>query len=330
MDRLSIAAAMAAMHQQMRAAASCARPWIGTIRGRILAAFLAMSVITGTLGLYSAQGIDRAGVLVAKTYDHSLMSINYARAAAADFAAMQAAFARRWVAADADLRRQIDEKVEKLEKSLAEDLAIAAERSQSARAVQTVAHHRLIDGDELRTTWRAIDEHAATVEQQIDLLVNYVAGDGFTYRQTARATVARDTRLNILAGVLAVLLSGLVTWLLGRRIIGPVAAASAVAERIAGGNLEGSIPSGREDELGTLLKSMGVMRENIKAMMEREVAQRRSAQARLADAMENSGEGVLVIDAEGRIALVNARRRTSWASRSNNFSVPFSTSTPFR
>ena len=37
-----------------------------------------------------------------------------------------------------------------------------------------------------------------TVEQQIDLLVNYVAGDGFTYRQSARATVERDTRLNLL------------------------------------------------------------------------------------------------------------------------------------
>ena len=112
------------------------RPWIGTIRGRILVAFLAMSVITGTLGIYSAQGINRAGVLVAKTFDHSLMSINYARAAAADFASMQAAFARRWVASDPEVRRQIDEKVAQLEKSLAEDLAIAAERSQSPRAIQ--------------------------------------------------------------------------------------------------------------------------------------------------------------------------------------------------
>ena len=81
------------------------------------------------------------------------------------------------------------------------------------------------------------------------------------------------------------MLSGVVAWLLARRIIGPVAAASAVAERIARGNLEGEIPGGRGDELGTLLTSMGVMRDNIKTMMEREVLQRRSAQARLADAL---------------------------------------------
>ncbi len=60
----------------------------GTIRGRILFAFLAMSVITAALGGYAALGLKQAGLLVAKTFDESLMSINYARAAAADFAEM--------------------------------------------------------------------------------------------------------------------------------------------------------------------------------------------------------------------------------------------------
>ena len=48
-----------------------------------------------------------------------------------------------------------------------------------------------------------------------------------------------------------------------------------------------------------------MMRDNIKAMMEREVAQRRTAQSRLADALESSQEGVVVVDAEDRIALAN-------------------------
>ena len=69
-----------------------------TIRGRILVAFLIMSVITAALGAYATHGIKNAGVLVDKTFDESLMSINYARAAAADFAGMRAAFARQWIA----------------------------------------------------------------------------------------------------------------------------------------------------------------------------------------------------------------------------------------
>jgi hypothetical protein len=62
-----------------------------TIRGRILFAFLITSMITSVLGAYATMNIQRSGVLVEKTFDQSLMSINYARAAATDFAAMRAA-----------------------------------------------------------------------------------------------------------------------------------------------------------------------------------------------------------------------------------------------
>jgi diguanylate cyclase (GGDEF)-like protein/PAS domain S-box-containing protein len=322
MDRTTMAPTQATgpvSARRIHTRARFARAWRGTIRGWILVAFLAMSMITGALGVYTTFGITKAGVLVAKTFDQSLMSINYARAAAADFASMQAAIARRWITTDADIRHQLDQKVEALEQSLADDLAIAAERAQSVRAAnaaekaqQAVAawsdiHRQLLVGDESRTAWEAIDNYARTAEQQIDLLINYTAGDGFIYRQNARATVALDTQLNLLATALAVILSAIVAWLLGRRIIGPVSAASAVAERIAHGDLGGGVPRGGADELGALLTSMGVMRDNIKAMMEREVAQRRSAQTLLADALANSREGVLVIDAEGRIALANAQ-----------------------
>ena len=57
-----------------------------TIRGRILVAFLVMSMIAVALGSFATMGIRNAGALVDKTYDQSLMSINYARAAATDFA----------------------------------------------------------------------------------------------------------------------------------------------------------------------------------------------------------------------------------------------------
>jgi diguanylate cyclase (GGDEF)-like protein len=153
--------------------------------------------------------------------------------------------------------------------------------------------------------WDELDRYAAIVNQQIDLLINYTAGDAFLYRQRARAAVAADTRLNIGGTALAVILSALVAWLLARRVIGPVAAASAVAGRIADGQLDVEIPQGSADELGELLAAMRVMRENIKTMMQNEVAQRRSAQARLADALESSSEGIIVVDNQGHIALAN-------------------------
>src|SRR6202162_5076672 len=113
-----------------------AMSWLRTIRGGILVAFLIMSVITAALGSFAVRSISRAGVFVAKTFDESLMSINYARAASTDFEAMRAAFARRWIATDSDMRAALDDEFDKLGTSLSEDLAIAAQRSQSARATR--------------------------------------------------------------------------------------------------------------------------------------------------------------------------------------------------
>jgi diguanylate cyclase (GGDEF)-like protein/PAS domain S-box-containing protein len=317
MSRLRLLTAQ--LVHQWRRRAGWASSFGKTIRGRILVAFLIMSAITAALGGYAVWGIQDAGVLVRKTFDQSLMSINYARAAATDFAAMRAVFARRWIADDADMRASLDDQIASLAKTLKDDLAIAAQRSQSARAkgaavnVQRAADawkstsEHLLDKTKLDASWDELDRYAKKVDQQIDLLINYTAGDGFLYREAASATVARDLRLNITGTALALLLSGLVAWTLARRIIRPVASASNVAECIATGKLDVVIPTGATDELGALLMSMRSMRDNIKDMMEREVALRRSAQSRLADALECSQEGVVVVDAMDCIALANAQ-----------------------
>jgi diguanylate cyclase (GGDEF)-like protein len=290
-----------------------------TIRGRILIAFLVMSVITAALSVYATLGITDAGMLVDKTFDESLMSINYARAAAADFAAMRAAFARQWIAADPQMRAALDEQIEKLGTSLETDLQIAAARSQSVRALQaseTVRQavdawkqirEQLAGGATADANWDTLDRYAGKVDEQIGLLVSATIGDGLLYRRGARETVGRDVDLNIAGTVLALILSIIVAWALARRIVGPVAVASRVAERIAAGKLDVAVPRGSADELGDLLAAMGVMRDNIKAMMDGEVAQRRSAQARLADALECSQEGVIVVGANDIVVLANTQ-----------------------
>ncbi|MET3912894.1 diguanylate cyclase (GGDEF)-like protein [Bradyrhizobium sp. S3.3.6] len=290
----------------------------GSIRTGILIFCLAMSAIAAALGGYATLGIRHAGDLVAKTFDESLMSINYARAAGADFAGMRVASAQRLLTKDLAVQARLDAEIEELAKSLSEDVTIAAERSQSARAAQAAAKVQ-----EAANAWIAlrrgqfqeasghevngVDQYSSTVNQQIELLVNYTAGDGFLFRQRALAAIKRDIQLNVAGLTVALLLSGLFSWLLARRIIGPVAIASKAAQSIADGDLNTGIPEGSGDELGTLLTAMGRMRDNIRAMVEREVAQRRSAQARLSDALEHSREGVVLLDQSGQIALANSR-----------------------
>jgi diguanylate cyclase (GGDEF)-like protein len=290
-----------------------------TIRWRVFLAFVAISIITAGLGFSASVVIARAGQLVAMTYDRSLMSINFARAAAADFAAMDAAFARRLVSSDAVAREGLDKSIAALEKSLADDLSIAAERAESSRAAEAAAavsgavrawsEERRKLPVALGTTVGSerMEEHADRVRQQIDLLVNYTAANGFTHRQSAQAAVSRNFQLVVAATGIALLLSAAVAWILSQHITSAVAIASKVADDIANGRLERTIPDGPGDELGSLLRAMAVMRDNIRAMVEREISLRRTAQVRLAEAVEGSSEGIVVLSADGDIALANSQ-----------------------
>ena len=68
----------------------------------------------------------------------------------------------------------------------------------------------------------------------------------------------------------ALLLALLITAILARRIMHPLGAAVSAADRIAGGEFETPIPQAGKDETGILLKSMTVMQDNIRTMVERE------------------------------------------------------------
>jgi diguanylate cyclase (GGDEF)-like protein len=285
----------------------------GTIRSQILLAFLVMTAITGIIGLHASYRIEHGGALVTETYDGSLMAINYARAASADFALMQVAAARHAQALDERSRGELEARLAGLGRSLAEDLEIAAERSQSARAAQTAMRARaaVTAWDEARRqkadppAESVIDGYVRVADREMDLLINYTAGDGFSYRQHARAAVSDDWWLNLSGLAAAVVLSAAVAWMLARHIVRQVAVASDVASRIALGQLDGAMPEGGQDELGVLLNSLATMRENLRGMMQREVAQRRSAQGRLLDAMESSHEGIVVVNRDGRVVLAN-------------------------
>ena len=189
-------------------------------------------------------------------------------------------------------------------RSLAEDLEIAAQRSQSKRAAQAASNMqraainwnevrlRLIAGIEPDVNWATLDHYTAIVEQQIDLLVNYTAGDAFLYRQTASSTVSREMYLNSglhRARAADLLRRGVAAGAAhhragGRRL--------AVAGQIAGGKLNVEIPEGSADELGKLL-----------------AAHAADARQHQGDDAARGGSATLCADAAGRRAGKLARRR---------------------
>ncbi|GIX10247.1 EAL domain-containing protein [Elioraea sp.] len=279
------------------------------LRARILVGFLALGLIAGAIGYVGVRNVSLTYDIAARAYDNAVIATSYARAAQADFVALEAMLARDGRAPAASSAAP-DGRFPALAEQVEGDLAIVRERAQSAetRAALEAALA-------LFTRWRRAAERAddgapvaalsAEMREALDVVVNHIAGDAFRAERAARAQVGVIREAGAAATAIGLVLGALVAWLLGRRILGPVAAASAAARGIAAGRLDTPIPAAGSDELGTLLRAMATMRDSIRAMMEREVAARRSAQGRLVDAIEGSREGVMLVDGDGRIVIAN-------------------------
>ena len=285
-----------------------------SIGATIFGAFVAMGLLIAVLGGYGLFVLQRAGGFVVELYDRPLMAINFDRAASLDFAEMDKEMVRRASAAEPD-RVAIDAKIEHLSRTFGEDLAVAAARSLYAdeTAVIEQIHELVARWNELRLDPARtpgvddLDRLAAEIMGRFDLLAELATGHSFVQRRQVVSAIAFFKYSSLAALVLALLLAAGITFMLVRRIIRPLRGAAAIADRIAAGELQAPIPEGGRDETGLLLRSMAVMQQNIRDRVEREQAQRRSAQNRLIEALESSHEAVVLVDADDRIVIANTQ-----------------------
>jgi signal transduction histidine kinase len=285
-----------------------------SIGATIFGAFVAMGLLIAVLGGYGFFVLQSAGGFVVELYDRPLMAINFGRAASLDFAEMDKEMVRRASALEME-RAAIDAKVEHLSRTFGEDLAVAAARSlyDDEKAVIEQIHELVARWNEMRldpgktTVDDDLDSLAGKVMGRFDLLAELATGHSFVQRRQVVSAIAFFKYSSLAALILALLLAAGITFMLVRRIIRPLRGAAAIADRIAAGELQAPIPEGGRDETGLLLRSMAVMQQNIRDMVEREQAQRRSAQNRLIEALESSHEAVVLVDAEDRIVIANTQ-----------------------
>jgi len=285
-------------------------PSIGT---KIFGAFLAMSVIIASLGAYGYYVLRASGEIVANTYDHPMMAINFARAASVDFLEMENE-ALRSESADPAERVKLTRAIDDLAATLSDDLEVADERSTAFDERSVIRKIRAsVKNWQVRrhaALERGEAPNLADLDQKIldhfDLLIEFNADHGFVGRREAVTHVASYEDAVVGVTVIALLLAGAITIFLARRIVSPLSSAALVADRIAAGEFETAIPQGGKDETGALLHSMRVMQESIAAQMAREKARAQSAEVRLMDAVENSGEGVVLADGDCDIAIANS------------------------
>jgi signal transduction histidine kinase/HAMP domain-containing protein len=283
-----------------------------TIGAKIFGAFAAMSAIIGLMGLAGYGVLSAAGDIAVTTFDGPLMAINYARAAHNDFIEMQLAELHYEHAVPA-ARREISAEIEELAVSFTEDLEVAAQRSLQADEHKVIAQiaplvqrwsRARARGD--MAELKALDQ---SIDDKFDLLIEFNTDHSFIGRRQTITNITRFKYGAIGVTIFALLLAGAITLLLRSRIVRPLRAAATVADRIAAGELQTEIPPGGGDETGALLKSMTVMQDSIRAAMSRETALRRSAENRLADALETSREGVMLVASDGTIVMANSTLR---------------------
>jgi signal transduction histidine kinase/HAMP domain-containing protein len=283
-----------------------------SIGAKIFAAFVAMSLLIAATGFGGYWVLSAAGNIAVVTFDGPLMAISYSRAAHADFIRMQVLeqrLERAAPAARAGLAAELDD----MASSFSGDLDVAASRATAPDERRLIA-----EIGPLVARWRAAlagGDHAAltrldgAIGEKFDLLIELITDHSFVARRQTVTNIGNFKYVSIAITIFALLLAAGITLILRTRIVRPLRAAASVADRIARGELQTSIPQGGVDETGALLKSMTVMQDNIREAMTREKDLRRSAENRLVDALETSREGVMLVAPDGKVVMSNSTLR---------------------
>jgi len=289
-----------------------------TLRAKILLAFLALTTMTVCVGSGAIHGAIKSEGLVAHTYAGPVMAITLAGKAEADFATMRFFLARR-DAVDSEAHRQnADLRLNGLARQVGTELAAIEQEADSeepaamARAVleDFLAWNRLrLQGvaSADAASAGAMHDRAKVLLANLARLRQAAEQDCVADRVHVLALMSRYALWAFLATVTALLLGALTAALLARHILRPIEAVSRAAGRIAAGELDVEIPPGGSDELGGLLRAMAMMRDDIRAMVESERADHRSAQGRLVDVLEGLNEGIALVGGDHRLIISNGQ-----------------------
>ncbi|HEX8964626.1 MAG TPA: diguanylate cyclase, partial [Rhodocyclaceae bacterium] len=176
----------------------------------------------------------------------------------------------------------------------------------------------LLSGDSPRHLW-----HEDMVDTAVDIVV---AGQAIGSARvilnatTVQAELAEVTRKGIAYTIFAIVLGGLVAWLVVRTMTARLAALSAAADRIAAGHLDVALGADHgRDEVSRLTRDFrqmaGALAEDRRKRDEAEMllfAEKERAQVTLA----SIGDGVITTDIAGRVEFLNsvAEELTGWTA----------------
>ncbi len=103
--------------------------------------------------------------------------------------------------------------------------------------------------------------------------------------------------------LVALIVSGVLSWVLARTLTGPIEALTRRAREMASGDFTGRMPVQSLDEVGQLATVFNHLAKRLQLTLD----EIRSEQRRAAAILDNMTDGILALDAQGRVLLCNPR-----------------------
>ena len=281
-----------------------------SIRARILAGCLALTLLTGVLGVIGQAAQRRLGDVALHIYDNAFMAMSYLRSA-------QVAFAGLAAQSRGDSAGSREAAPSETAQDLLADLDIAAERAMSDRGRARI---RQLHADIVAALprLRGHPADAARVQAGFEMAVEVFAADGFRDRKRVEMLVARQITRSWQVMGASLLAAVTITLLISHLVVPPVRRAVLLAQSIAAGRLDNPIGAAGRGETGDLLRALGVMQAAIASAMAR-INALMADQARLhagamqeqnrqmAAALDNMNQGLCLFDAAGLLKVANRR-----------------------
>lgn len=142
--------------------------------------------------------------------------------------------------------------------------------------------------------------HIAQVTRLIDSTDALIAAEADRHRSRS----LRNLALAALVLLLLTGLSGRLLWSLRRRVFIPIKTLERAARTVSGGALNAPIPPGRDDEIGSLSRSIVQMRDTLVEALRRG-EQSTSELRKLSAVIEHNANAITITDAHGSIQYAN-------------------------
>ncbi len=244
------------------------------LRLQLLIGFLSLTVLILFMGSYGIFSLNRIYEFTRAMYDGPLMSINFARSAQYDFSRIEVTLSDLGAAVVRERRETLITEIEEHREIFDEDLGIAEERANSAEGQAAIKRTRIAlaawdaaweeletaySNDDLAVAARLQDRVVSAIEavnEEIEVLVEFAAQEGYYFRSMALDQSHSVIRLNWVIAVIGILGGILLGLLLAWRIGNPTVRITNTLRELSASERDVDIPeTGRKDEIGDIARA---------------------------------------------------------------------------